>query len=637
MSVSLRSGARSRSTPPSPLLRMVRRSASWDLAFWLHRNGHITYTQLSVLRRNSLDHACTLFDELRFGLGVSADVLMSGLAEIQPLKVLTSGELTAETRVTRHVSPEWCFRHLALPLRDLGAATLIAVADPDRISDIRRSYPAVFGMSIFVLADADMLEVRISDVFQSIMQDGTLTRLNRRFSCRTFGAHSYKRWIWSGPCLVAGFLLTAVAPMGVFNALFALAAALLALKTGLRLWAAWCLWRHSPEDGETPSRPRAPLPVVTLFVPLYKETGIAARLVERLSRIDYPRALLDICLVMEADDAMTHATLDTIRLSTPFRRIIVPEGPIRTKPRAMNYALNMARGRIIGIYDAEDAPEPDQVAKAVVKFQNEKPEVACLQARLDYYNSNWNWMARCFTIEYAVWFRAILPGLRALGWPLPLGGTSVFFRREILEKVGAWDAHNVTEDADLGMRLARLGYKTELLDSTTFEEANCHLWPWIRQRSRWVKGYAATWLVHMRTSVTLWRQLGPRGFAGFQLLFAGTLFGFLLTPLLLSFWLVQIGLPHPVANGFPRPVVFMFPALFVLSEIVSMTLAVMAVRQTRHIRLKRWIPTLGLYFTLACAAAYKALYELIFVPFYWDKTNHGQFTHAESSDPGSIS
>ena len=84
---------------------------------------------------------------------------------------------------------------------------------------------------------------------------------------------------------------------------------------------------------------------------------------------------------------------------------------------------------------------------------------------LDFYNPRTNWLARCFTIEYAGWFRLVLPGLAA-PWPaVPLGGTTLFFRRDVLEQLGGWDAHNVTEDADLGMRLARHGYRTELIDT----------------------------------------------------------------------------------------------------------------------------------------------------------------------------
>ena len=166
---------------------------------------------------------------------------------------------------------------------------------------------------------------------------------------------------------------------------------------------------------------------------------------------------------------------------------------------------------------------------------------------LDFYNSNTHPMARLFTLEYAVWFRLVLPGLVRLGLPIPLGGTTVFLRREALEQVGGWDAHNVTEDADLGLRLARKGYHTQLMDSTTYEEANSHVLAWIKQRSRWIKGYLMTWLVHMRDPVALWRDLGPRGFAGMQVLLLGSVLQPMLAPALWTLWFLSLGLPHRVA------------------------------------------------------------------------------------------
>src|SRR5690606_9418328 len=249
-----------------------------------------------------------------------------------------------------------------------------------------------------------------------------------------------------------------------------------------------------------------------------------------------------------------------------MRVITVPRGTVKTKPRALNHALVYARGAIVGVYDAEDAPDPDQLMKVVSQFQRSGPEVACLQGVLDYYNPHTNWLSRCFTIEYATWFRLILPGIARLGLSVPLGGTTLFFRRSVLEELGGWDAHNVTEDADLGIRLARRGYRTELLDTVTGEEANCRAIPWIKQRSRWIKGYMMTWAVHMRQPALLWRQLGPRRFAGFQVMFLGSILQSLLAPLMWSFWILPFGLWHPLAAAMTRGELMFMVTLFLLSE-----------------------------------------------------------------------
>ena len=276
----------------------------------------------------------------------------------------------------------------------------------------------------------------------------------------------------------------------------------------------------------------APLPKISIMVPLFKESAIMSHLLTNLRQLDYPKTLLQVILVMERDDITTAKTLARTRLLPWITAINVPGGTIKTKPRALNYALDHCKGSIISAYDAEDAPEPGQLRKVARHFAQGDEKLACVQGTLDFYNARTNWLSRCFSIEYATWFRIVLPGLARLRLPVPLGGTTLFFRRHILEELGGWDAHNITKDADIDIRLTRFGYHTELLPTVTLEEANCRGWPGVRQRSRWLKGYALTWAVHMRAPKTLLRDLGLWQFFGVQLLFAGTLSQFLLAPLL---------------------------------------------------------------------------------------------------------
>jgi glycosyltransferase XagB len=375
--------------------------------------------------------------------------------------------------------------------------------------------------------------------------------------------------------------------------------------------------------------PDAIPPIVSIIVALYREGDIVARLVRRLARLDYPEELLDVILAVEAEDHVTRDALAAAELPRWMRVVVVPEGAVKTKPRALNHALDYARGAIIGVYDAEDAPDPDQLRQVVARFQRSGPEVACLQGVLDYYNPRTNWLSRCFTIEYAGWFRLILPGIARLGLVVPLGGTTLFFRREVLEVLGGWDAHNVTEDADLGIRLARHGYRTELIATVTEEEANCRALPWVKQRSRWIKGYMMTWAVHMRAPGLLWRQLGPRAFLGFQVMFLGTIAQFLLAPLLLSFMVVPFGIAHPLFAVLPKSAAWTMAGIFILSEIANLMIGMIGTSRTRHGLSLWWVPTMKLYFPLASLAAYKALVELATKPFFWDKTTHGLFDHAQ--------
>jgi len=460
------------------------------------------------------------------------------------------------------------------------------------------------------------------------------TRVPEADSCRTWNTTRARHGFLAAALAMAALAVAAPAVMG----LTLLFVAVLALVANSALKATALVLALRPRDPATPAAAPTPgrPPVVSLLVPLFAEDRIASHLLARLDRLDYPADRLDICLILEEDDARTRAAIAAATLPRNAQVITVPRGHIQTKPRALNFALDFAKGSIIGIYDAEDAPEPDQISKVVQRFAERGPTTACLQGALDFYNTDRNWMARCFTLDYAAWFRVILPALSRLGFVIPLGGTTLFLRREAIEAVGGWDAHNVTEDADLGVRLARRGYETELIPSTTFEEANIRPWPWVRQRSRWLKGYALTYAVHMARPGRLLRDLGPWRFLGIQLLFLVTLTQLLLAPLLWSFWFVLFGLPHPITAWLPAPVITALALGFGLAWALSLATSVIAARRAGRPRLWAWAPFFALYQPLATLAMFKALWELARHPFFWDKTEHGGFGGAGPVAPAAI-
>ena len=425
--------------------------------------------------------------------------------------------------------------------------------------------------------------------------------------------------------ILAMALSAAIAPVAALGLLCALCALTLCVNTALKLAAAIATLGRAPAPPSPASPDAEMLPVVTLLVPLFHEGPMVPALLERLGRLDYPADRLDLCLIVEACDTETRAALATIPLPGWAQVVVVPQGQIRTKPRALNYAMFFARGSIIGIYDAEDAPAPDQILRVVARFASLGPRTGCLQGVLDYYNTRSNWIARCFTLEYASWFRVVLPGLDRLGLVVPLGGTTLFLRRHAIEAAGGWDAHNVTEDADLGVRLARCGFRTELIDSVTLEEANARAWPWIKQRSRWLKGYAMSWGVAMHDPGRLWRELGAWRFFGVQALFLGTLAQFALAPVLWSFWLVILGMPHPMAPWLDRSALLGLTLVFVLSECVTCAVAALAAHRAGRPRLALWAPLLQIYFPLATIAVWRALWQVLRHPFHWEKTRHGVF------------
>lgn len=526
-----------------------------------------------------------------------------------------------DPRLIDRAGAAFCLKHRLLPLHSAGGVVVVAAAHPEEFEAQRSRLALALGPVVMALAAPSAIEQAILKTRGHALVAAAETRVSREESCR--------RWGQSGlayplAAVVAALLLALwLSPLAV-AALFAVWAVLtLLFATALRIAAVVSTLRH--KTGHQPATTSPDLPVVSVMVALFKEGDIAARLIGRLSRIDYPRALLEVLLVVEAEDHVTRKALAEASLPPWFRIVIVPDSALKTKPRALNFGLSLCRGSVIGVYDAEDAPASDQIRKVVARFEQRGPEVACLQGVLDFYNPRTNWLSRCFTMEYATWFRIILPGLQRMGMAIPLGGTTLFFRREALERLGAWDAFNVTEDADLGMRLARHGYRAELLDTVTEEEANCRTLPWIKQRSRWLKGYMMTYAVHMRKPRLLWRQLGPRQFLGFQVLFLCTLSQFLLAPLLWSFWALPLGLPHPLAQALPATVTTGLMLIYLITELTNITATYLAMRMTRHKMNPLWILTLHFYFPLGALASYKAAWEMVTRPFYWDKTSHGHF------------
>jgi cellulose synthase/poly-beta-1,6-N-acetylglucosamine synthase-like glycosyltransferase len=377
-------------------------------------------------------------------------------------------------------------------------------------------------------------------------------------------------------------------------------------------------------DEEVEALDERTLPVYTILVPLYREANVVGRLVEAIARLDYPRSKLDVKLIVEEDDFETTEALRRADLPPHFKLVVVPDALPKTKPKACNYGLIQAEGRYVVIYDAEDRPEPDQLKKAVIAFSKAEERIVCIQCKLNYYNRNQNVLTRWFTTEYSSWFDLFMPGLDAADSPIPLGGTSNHLDRQKLIEVGAWDPFNVTEDADLGIRLHKAGYKTAIVDSTTFEEANSDLYNWIRQRSRWVKGYIQTWLVHMRHPLRLRRQIGWRSFVSFQFVVAGTFVGFLLNPFywaLTTLWLAtSAGFIRSLFPGFVYYAAAL--GLFVGNFVFTYVNVAGSLRRGYH-DLVKWALLSPLYWALMSIGAWKGFLQLFYRPFYWEKTVHG--------------
>ncbi len=366
------------------------------------------------------------------------------------------------------------------------------------------------------------------------------------------------------------------------------------------------------------------LPLYTVLIPAYREASVINNLVEHIARLDYPVSRLEVLLLVEEDDEETLGALVDADPGPQFKLVVVPAAQPRTKPKALNFGLTLAKGDLVAVFDAEDHPEPLQLRRAAVALGRYGPEVACMQAKLSYSNAPQNLITKWFTIEYAMWFSFFLPGLASLNAPIPLGGTSNHFRRATLRHLGGWDPYNVTEDCDLGVRMHREGYGIKVLESITLEEANSDFVNWVKQRSRWYKGYLQTFLIHLRSPVELTREMGFRSVMHLCAFIGATPILAMLNPV---FWALTIMwfVFHPVfvQQIFPAPVYYASLLSWVFGNFLFYYLTILSARSTNKGFLLSAALLVPLYWVMMSVAAIKAAWQLVVTPSLWEKTAHG--------------
>jgi cellulose synthase/poly-beta-1,6-N-acetylglucosamine synthase-like glycosyltransferase len=592
----------------------------------LVRSGRLAPEALATALDRQRDEDTPLGQILLVGGLITPDALTDALSEQSRIGRIDLDARPADPDLVATADPYRCLDLEAVPWRTFAGRRVIAIANPSRGAEAL----AAFGGEALALAPAAAIRRTIARHFGARMVDDAESRCPADLSCRTLIENRFTArkaivllsfaavLLWfPGPALGAALLWAVVSHVAT---------------VGLRILALGTRWRSRERpapNAATRLSERRQKPRVSILVPLKGEAAIAGQLLAALERMDYPESLLDIKLVLEAHDRTTLAAIERAGMPPAVEVVTVPKGTIETKPRAMNYALPFCKGEIVGVYDAEDAPDPGQIEAVVRHFMEADPRLACVQGCLDFYNTERNLLSRWFTIDYAAWFRVNLRGIERAGLPIPLGGTTVFFRRRALEASGCWDAHNVTEDADLGMRLARAGFRTEMIDTTTGEEACADsARRWIRQRSRWLKGYAITWATHMRAPRALWRELGPLGFAGFQVLFLGGLTAYLALPL---FWIAFLaGLAGAPIGGLLSPGLWTALSVVLLAGLVVDWLAAgVALAETGRARMIPWIVTMPLYGLRGSGAAYCAVAEIFYKPFHWHKTHHSGLGDAQ--------
>lgn len=536
-------------------------------------------------------------------------------------------ELLQASLRTRYVREGW------VPLRVDEHGTTVGVSRPVRADAAARIGEVIAGPIRLVEVSQGQVIEQVLGAFGPQFRDEAADGLADRdpvLSART--VLSLPQKIGLVIAAVALVALAIVWPLGTLIGVLATASLVFLAGTVFKFAVSMTGSRYDQVDHATAAEiaaiDDADLPIYTVLVPVFREARVVARLVENLGRLDYPADKLEVLILVEEDDEETRQAINASTPPENFVIVTVPRGAPQTKPRACNVGLAVARGEFLVIYDAEDAPEPDQLKKTWLAFHRAPASTVVFQAALNYFNARENILTRMFSLEYSYWFGYMLPGLDVRDLPIPLGGTSNHFRTAALRELGGWDPYNVTEDADLGIRASALGYRVGVVDSTTMEEATSRIGIFIGQRSRWIKGYMQTSLVHARRPGALIKRIGLRRFAAFALLIAGTPLTFLgvipFTALLLFTFIVPA---VSLASVFPPLVLWLALLNFLVGNILMVYLNMMGPYKRGSFWLVGWALLNPVYWLLHSVASYKALWQLVTRPHYWEKTEHGLSTY----------
>lgn len=366
------------------------------------------------------------------------------------------------------------------------------------------------------------------------------------------------------------------------------------------------------------------LPIYTILIPLYKEEKVIGQIIKAMSAIDYPTEKLDILITLEEYDKETIEAIKEVNPPKHFKNVILPDVQPKTKPKALNVAFSKVKGEFLVIYDAEIMPDPDQLKKAYLTFKK-FPELACLQTRLDHYNTDQNLLTKLFNAEFSFYYDLFLPGLQSIGLPIPLSGHSTHFRTHVLREIGGWDPYNVTEDCDTGMRLYRRGYKSAIIDSFSKEEATSSMSSWIKQRTRWMKGFMQTSLVHLRHPLRFKNEIGGwRNFFGFMLIVPSSA---IVNVFNLVYWFVFLLwiTTHSaiIQSFFPGPILYVSVTTFIVGNIVFTYLNILGVYRRSRFNLVKFSAFSPLYWIMLAIATTRAFIHMVAKPHEWEKTTHG--------------
>ncbi|MGE3194331.1 MAG: glycosyltransferase [Microbacteriaceae bacterium] len=605
-------------------------------------SGLITEDQLATARAAKARSGSHI-DDVLVSMGLlSVDLLRHQVARAWSIPVLDVGEPHLDPALIKRWSGQMMLAENWMPIRRSFDGTIVVATARVPDAERRAHIEEVLGEPAhYEAATSSDIHAFVLDVYQREIADdaaNTLFHRNPALSARV----TFSRGQKVGLAVFGGILIALLIffPVQVVIGIITVISVVFFAGTLFKFFVAMLGAKYDVvervTDADVAALTDMELPKYTVLVPVFREANIVAQLVANLGKLDYPVDKLEVLVLIEEED---HLTRDAFLGANPpphMQIVTIPKGAPQTKPRACNVGLYFSTGEYLVIYDAEDTPEPDQLKKAVVAFRRGGEKTVCIQASLNYFNAEENVLTRMFTLEYSYWFDYMLAGLDAADLPIPLGGTSNHFRTSALIELGGWDPYNVTEDADLGIRASALGYRVGVVNSTTMEEANTSIPNFVRQRSRWIKGYMQTTLVHARRPRQLIREIGWRRFLSFALLIGGTPATFLGVLPLYVVTVFTVFIPAEVLSQF-FPVWLLWICLvnFIIGNSVMVYLSMMGPYKRGTFELILWAVINPIYWILHSIASYKGLWQLITKPHYWEKTEHGLTTQVSHEAPSS--
>lgn len=538
--------------------------------------------------------------------------------------------LEYDTSLMSQITHREAIQYQGIPGRLEKNCLLLLTTEPENVEslDFFKERFGVVSVQPMIISDQELFDIVHRFYQKKILEEARFSLVEKRRDLSACYVFSRAQWTWVAAALGVSLAWFYFLPYSFLISLFLCLQFIYLITIGFRFFLT--IGGMKEEVGyrisnrEIKSLPRN-LPYYSILVPLYKEPQVVKNLLRSLKNLDYPSSKLEVLLLLEQDDHETLVEIEKLDIPSTWRSVLLPDCIPKTKPKACNYGLQLARGEYVTIYDAEDLPDRDQLKKAIVAMNKMGDQALCVQAALNYYNMNENFITGMFTLEYSYWFDYLLPGLVHYQMPIPLGGTSNHFKAANLRKIGGWDPFNTTEDADAGVRAYANNMTVGTIHSTTYEEANSRYGNWIRQRSRWIKGYMQTSLVYNRHPWKLMKTLGFKNWLAFQFLITGTPLMFLINPLVWAFFLLWLWKPETWSLiDYPIILNVIGGLNLVIGNFLGIYFNMLGVFHRRLFSLLPFTLLNPIYWLcFHSVAAYKALWQLFTSPFYWEKTTHG--------------